>query len=86
MYEGWNEATENQPALHAGSAATYGACTLDGANQTSPVSTSNCDNTFEDVPRQYRNQGCAAREDGPWASPNGGTCESPAGPPEENAR
>ena len=76
IYEGWNDNTINQPALHTGNSATYGACGLDQVNQTSPIETFNCDNTFQSPPNQWLNQGCVVKQDGPWASANGGTCAS----------
>ncbi|KAK5987219.1 putative endo-1,3(4)-beta-glucanase [Cladobotryum mycophilum] len=74
LYEGWNDYIHNAPALHVGNSTQFGACRLDGANQTSPVQTSNCDNTYQNPPQQYLNQGCTAAEyNSPWASSSGGT-------------
>ncbi|KAL7936945.1 glycoside hydrolase family 16 protein [Trichoderma chlorosporum] len=74
VYEGWNNIVQNQPAFHVGSSKSYGQCTLDNTNQTAPVATSNCDNTFQSPPSQYLNQGCTANDaNGPWASSSGGT-------------
>lgn len=76
IYEGWNENAISKPALHVGPASEIGQCVLDGANQTSPLSTAtNCDNAFTNPPSQWPSQGCVTEEthDGIWASPVGGT-------------
>ncbi|EHK26304.1 glycoside hydrolase family 16 protein, partial [Trichoderma virens Gv29-8] len=74
VYEGWNNIVQNQPAFHVGDSKTFGQCLLQGAGQTAPVATGNCDNTFQNPPNQYLNQGCTANDaKGPWASASGGT-------------
>jgi hypothetical protein len=79
FYEEWNDSVFNQPAIHTGNSAEHGNCILDGEGQTSSVSTSNCDNTFENPPLQWQNQGCVSRDTaGPWATRTGGICRFPA--------
>lgn len=77
LYEGWNDMTENHPALHMKDSATYGNCKLTGVGQSAALITNNCDNGFQNPPLQWLNQGCVVNDNnGPWASANGGTCKS----------
>ncbi|GAB0142053.1 hypothetical protein EsHS_00002618 [Epichloe bromicola] len=73
MLESWNMDSYNKPAYHMGNPGLFGQCTLDGAGQSAVVHTKNCDNGFQDVPRQWPNQGCVGNDlAGPHASHDGG--------------
>lgn len=81
MLESWNMDSHNKPAYHMGNPGLFGQCTLDGAGQSAVVRTKNCDNGFEDVPRQWANQGCVGNDlAGPHASRDGGVCKSSTDP------
>lgn len=73
MLESWNMDSFNKPAYHMGNPGLFGQCTLDGAGQSALVNTKNCDNGFQDVPRQWANQGCVGNDlAGPHALHDGG--------------
>uniref|UniRef100_A0A8H7NEI5 GH16 domain-containing protein n=1 Tax=Bionectria ochroleuca TaxID=29856 RepID=A0A8H7NEI5_BIOOC len=73
IYEGWNDATFNGPALHTGNSAKYGQCKISNDGQTGVVKTDNCDNTYSNEPLQYQNQGCAVNDyAAPYGAANGG--------------
>ncbi|KOS20108.1 putative endo-1 [Escovopsis weberi] len=74
LFEGFNEDGLNRPAFHVGGSDRLGACRLDGAGQSSQVSTANCDNKFQDPPLQWPGQGCTSADPrGLRAYSNGGT-------------
>jgi hypothetical protein len=74
IYENWNNAAVNIPAIHTTHASTAGACNLVQADQSSVVRTTNCDNYHTDFAiGQYEGTGCSVIEaNGPWGSPQGG--------------
>lgn len=76
IYEHWNEAPHNQPALHTGLTSDVGECLIDNVNQTATVASVNCDNNFEDPPKQGKGSGCSVVDtEGPWANEDGGVCK-----------
>ncbi len=76
IYEAYNLQDTNMMTLHTGSAATYGACSINGTGSTAKISTHNCDNTFSNPPTQYSNQGCSTTETvNTFSHPNGAVCE-----------
>lgn len=76
MIEGWNLATTNKPAFHTGDSDELGTCMLDGENQTGVVDTDNCDNTYQNTPDQYLNEGCTVDDyDAPYGTSDGGVCK-----------
>ncbi|KAH7148587.1 concanavalin A-like lectin/glucanase domain-containing protein, partial [Dactylonectria macrodidyma] len=73
LIEGWNLATNNKPAFHTGDSDEFGTCMLDGENQSATVDTDNCDNTYQNTPDQYLNEGCTADDyDAPYGNSDGG--------------
>ncbi|ODA79423.1 hypothetical protein RJ55_05016 [Drechmeria coniospora] len=75
MLQGWNDSPTNKPSIHVGKESKFGKCVLDGYDQAAfPSSATNCDNSYFDPPRQWRNQGCISEEvsNGIWNSPDGG--------------
>lgn len=76
MLEGWNKNTVNRPAFHMGDQAKYGSCTIQQADETAQVDTTDCDNWTNRPPLQYSNQGCVSNDaSGVWANSQGGVCK-----------
>jgi hypothetical protein len=76
MLEGWNTNAYNKPAFHMADSGTYGSCKIENVGQSASVATANCDNTFQNPPTQWLNQGCVGNDvNGPWANSDGGVCK-----------
>ncbi|KPM36305.1 hypothetical protein AK830_g10274 [Neonectria ditissima] len=73
LIEGWNLASNNKPAFHTGDSDELGTCKIDGEGQTAVVDTDNCDNTYQNTPDQYLNEGCTVDDyDAPYGNSEGG--------------
>ncbi|QBZ57443.1 hypothetical protein PoMZ_02367 [Pyricularia oryzae] len=73
IYEGWNVQPVNGIALHTDHAAKVGSCHLDPQDVNADVHTTNCDNFFTDIPRQWEGTACLVKErNGLWGNPTGG--------------
>lgn len=64
IFEPHNEET-NKVVMHTGKAGLVGSCMLVPGEMTGTISSHNCDNDFQDPPRQYQNQGGAVKENVP---------------------
>ncbi|KAK7415387.1 hypothetical protein QQX98_005926 [Neonectria punicea] len=73
LIEGWNLASNNKPAFHTGDSDELGSCKIDGEGQSALVDTDNCDNTYQNTPDQYLNEGCTVDDyDAPYGNSDGG--------------
>ncbi|TLD21075.1 hypothetical protein PspLS_09182 [Pyricularia sp. CBS 133598] len=73
IYEGWNVQPANGIALHTDHAAKVGSCHIDPQDVNADVQTTNCDNFFTDIPRQWEGTACLVKErNGLWGNPTGG--------------
>ncbi|TLS29389.1 hypothetical protein PpBr36_01952 [Pyricularia pennisetigena] len=73
IYEGWNVQTANGIAMHTDRATKVGSCHIDPQEVNADVQTTNCDNFFTDIPRQWEGTACLVKErNGLWGNPTGG--------------
>ncbi|KAI6367089.1 hypothetical protein MCOR25_005011 [Pyricularia grisea] len=73
IYEGWNVQPVNGIALHTDHAAKVGSCHIDAQDVNADVQTTNCDNFFTDIPKQWEGTACLVKErNGLWGNPTGG--------------